>query len=225
MIKDGENKNHKTLVFATCILIAIVLVALVAEYFSESPTKTLYPTQIRQYQGQNLSSISSVYENAIAGTQYINQTTYRLTVTGLVNRTIQSPYDEVVNDHQTYQQVVTIYCVEGWNTKILWEGVLVKDLLQEAGVSQNATVVIFNASDGYTTALPMSYIIQNNIMITFKMNGVTLTPQLVWPFMLVAQSKYGYKWIKWITEIEASNDTSYLGYWESRGYPNNATVP
>ncbi len=225
MIKDGENKNHKTLVFATCILIAIVLVALVAEYFSESPTKTLYPTQIRQYQGQNLSSISSVYENAIAGTQYINQTTYRLTVTGLVNRTIQSPYDEVVNDHQTYQQVVTIYCVEGWNAKILWEGVLVKDLLQEAGVSQNATVVIFNASDGYTTALPMSYIIQNNIMIAFKMNGVTLTPQLGWPFMLVAQSQYGYKWIKWITEIEASNDTSYLGYWESRGYPNNATVP
>ena len=98
-------------------------------------------------------------------------------------------------------------------------------MLQEAGVSPNATVVIFNASDGYTTALLMSYIIQNNIMIAFKMNGVTLTPQLGWPFMLVAESQYGYKWIKWITEIEASNDTSYLGYWESRGYPNNATVP
>jgi DMSO/TMAO reductase YedYZ molybdopterin-dependent catalytic subunit len=144
---------------------------------------------------------------------------------GLVNRTLQSTYDEVVNNHQHYQQVVTIYCVEGWNAKILWEGVLVKDLLQEAGVSQNATVVIFHASDGYTTALPMSYIIQNNIMIAFKMNGVTLTPQIGWPFMLVAQSQYGYKWIKWITEIEASNNTNYLGYWESRGYPNNATVP
>ncbi|MGA3288861.1 MAG: molybdopterin-dependent oxidoreductase [Candidatus Bathyarchaeia archaeon] len=218
-------KTHTTLFFATCILIAIVLVALVAEYYSESSTKTLYPTQIRQYQGQNLSSISSVYENAIAGTQYVNQTTYRLTVTGLVNRTIQSTYDEVVNNHQVYQQVVTIYCVEGWNAKILWEGVLVKDLLQEAGVSPNATVVIFRASDGYTTALPMSYVIQNNIMIAFKMNNVTLTPEIGWPFMLVAQGQYGYKWIKWITEIEASNDTSYLGYWESRGYPNNATAP
>jgi DMSO/TMAO reductase YedYZ molybdopterin-dependent catalytic subunit len=142
-----------------------------------------------------------------------------------VNRTIQSTYDEVVNNHQVYQQVVTIYCVEGWNAKILWEGVLVKDLLQEAGVSPNATVVIFRASDGYTTALPMSYVIQNNIMIAFKMNNVTLTPEIGWPFMLVAQGQYGYKWIKWITEIEASNDTSYLGYWESRGYPNNATAP
>jgi len=57
------------------------------------------------------------------------------------------------------------------------------------------------------------------------LNGVVLTPQIGWPFMLVAQSQYGYKWIKWITEIEASNNTNYLGYWESRGYPNNATIP
>ena len=218
-------KTHKKIVFAACILIAIVIVASVALYLQSSSTKTLYPTEIRQYQGQNLSSINNVYENAIKGTQYINQTTYQLTVAGLVNRTLQSTYDEVVNNHQHYQQVVTIYCVEGWNAKILWEGVLVKDLLQEAGVSQNATVVIFHASDGYTTALPMDYIVQNNIMIAFKMNGVVLTPQIGWPFMLVAQSQYGYKWIKWITEIEASNDTSYLGYWESRGYPNNASVP
>jgi DMSO/TMAO reductase YedYZ molybdopterin-dependent catalytic subunit len=215
-------KTHKTIVFAACIIIAIVLVALAAELTEAPPT--YYPTQIRQYQGQNLSSISNVYENAIAGTQYINQTTYRLTVMGLVNKTVQSTYDEVVNDHQNYQQIVTIHCVEGWNAKILWQGVLVNDLLQEAGVSPNATVIIFHGSDGYTTALPISYIVQNNIMIAFKMNNVTLTPQLGWPFMLVAQGQYGYKWIKWITEIEVSNDTSYLGYWESRGYPNNATV-
>jgi DMSO/TMAO reductase YedYZ molybdopterin-dependent catalytic subunit len=56
------------------------------------------------------------------------------------------------------------------------------------------------------------------------MNNVTLTPEAGWPFMLIAQNQYGYKWIRWVTGIEVSNDTSYLGYWESRGYPNNATV-
>lgn len=217
-------KTRKKIVFSAGILITIVIVASVAIYFQLQP-KTVYPTEIRQYQGQNLSSINSVYENAIRQTQHINQTTYRLTITGLVNSTLNSTYDEVVNNHQHYLQVATIYCVEGWHAKILWEGVLVKDLLQEAGVSPNATVVIFHASDGYTTALPISYINENNIMIAFKMNNVTLTPDIGWPFMLVAQSQYGYKWIKWITEIEASNDTSYLGYWESRGYPNNATIP
>ena len=129
-----------------------------------------------------------------------------------------------MNNYPVYQQVVTINCVEGWNAKILWTGVLVKDLLQEAVVSPNAMVLIFHASDGYTTALPLSYIVQNNIMLAFKMNNVTLTAQLGWPFMLVAKGQYGYKWIKWLTEIEVSNDTSYLGYWESRGYPNNAVI-
>ncbi|MGD0644214.1 MAG: molybdopterin-dependent oxidoreductase [Candidatus Bathyarchaeia archaeon] len=217
-------KNHKKTVFVASIIIAVVLVALVAVYLESSPA-TSYPTEIRQYQGQNLSSINSVYENAIEGTQYINQATYRLTVTGLVNKTMEYTYNEVVNNHQQYQKVVTLTCVEGWSATILWEGILVNDLLQEAGVSPQATTIIFHASDGYSTALPLDYIVQNNIMIAYKMNNVTLTPQIGWPFMLVAQNQYGYKWIKWITEIEVSNDTSYLGYWESQGYPNNATVP
>lgn len=220
-------KNRREIVAGAIIIIVVMLLSafiVLEQQQTYSPVKTLYPTEVRQYQGQNLSSISDVYENAIKGTQYINQTSYRLTITGLVNNTLQSTYDDVVNNHQKYQQVVTIYCVEGWHAKILWEGVLVNDLLQEAGV-QNATVVIFHASDGYTTALPMDFIVQNNIMLAYKMNGVTLTPQIGWPFMLVAQSQYGYKWIKWVTEIEVSNNTGYLGYWESRGYPNNATAP
>jgi len=223
-----EIKKHKKIVIAAVLTIAILMGAWIIAFLqttSITPTQTLYPTEVRQYQGQNLSSINNVYENAIKGTQYINQTTYQLTVTGLVNKTLQITYNDTVNNHQHYQQVVTLYCVEGWSAKILWEGILVNDLLQEAGISQNATVVIFHASDGYTTALPVDYIIQNHIMIAFKMNEVTLTPQIGWPFMLVSQSQYGYKWIKWITQIEVSNNTGYLGYWESRGYPNNATVP
>ena len=84
--------------------------------------------------------------------------------------------------------------------------------------------MIFRASDGYSTALPLDYIVQNDIILAYKMNGVPLLPQTGWPFMLVAQSQYGYKWIKWITSIEVSNDANYLGYWETRGYPNNATI-
>ena len=219
-------KKNKRIVLAAVVAIIIVLVASFDLYFQQpqAAPKDLYPTEIRQYQGENLSSIGAVYENAIAGTQTINQTTYRLLITGLVNKTLQITYDDVVNNHQAYRQVVTIYCVEGWHAKILWEGILVKDLLQDAGVNPNASVVIFHASDGYTTALPVDYLVQNNIMIAYKMNGVTLTPQIGWPFMLVAQSQYGYKWIKWITQIEASNNTNYLGFWERRGYPNNASV-
>jgi DMSO/TMAO reductase YedYZ molybdopterin-dependent catalytic subunit len=44
------------------------------------------------------------------------------------------------------------------------------------------------------------------------------------PFQVVAQSKFGYKWAKWIDRIELSSDTDFKGYWESRGYSNNADV-
>ena len=107
---------------------------------------------------------------------------------------------------------------------MLWQGVPINALLQDAGASPNATTIIFSASDGYTTELPISYIVQNNLILAYKVNNVTLAPQVGWPFMLIAQNQYGYKWIKWVTGIEVSNDTSYLGYWESRGYPNNAAV-
>ena len=109
--------------------------------------------------------------------------------------------------------------------KILWEGFLVKDLLNEAGINTEAVVVIFQAYDGYTTALPLNYILDNNILIAYKMNDITLPPERGFPFELVAESKYGYKWIKWITQIELSNNTNYLGYWESRGWPNTADTP
>lgn len=56
------------------------------------------------------------------------------------------------------------------------------------------------------------------------MNNITITADRGFPFMLVAQGQYGYKWIKWVTGIELSNDSNYLGYWESRGYPNNASI-
>ena len=39
-------------------------------------------------------------------------------------------YDEILN-RQTYRKAVTLNCVEGWSAKILWEGILVKELIQE----------------------------------------------------------------------------------------------
>jgi DMSO/TMAO reductase YedYZ molybdopterin-dependent catalytic subunit len=97
-------------------------------------------------------------------------------------------------------------------------------LIKEANASSNATVVIFHAYDGYTTSFPLDYILENEIIMAHKMNNVTLPPERGFPFQLVAESKWGYKWIKWITEIEVSDDINYRGYWESRGYSNTADL-
>jgi DMSO/TMAO reductase YedYZ molybdopterin-dependent catalytic subunit len=142
-----------------------------------------------------------------------------------VNKTLVYTYDYVINEFQKYQKVVTLYCVEGWSVKILWEGFLVKDLLQAAGIGSATQVVIFYAYDGYSTALPLDYLLDNNILIAYKMNNVTLPPERGFPFQLVAESKFGYKWIKWITKIELSDNANYLGYYESLGFSNDANLP
>ena len=114
--------------------------------------------------------------------------------------------------------------MEGWSVTILWEGFLVRDLLVEAEPLEDAEVVIFHAYDGYTTSVPIDYIMDNDILMAYKMNDVVLPPERGFPFQLVAESKWGYKWIKWITEIELSDDVDYEGYWESRGFPNSADL-
>ena len=184
----------------------------------------LKAVEVREYQGENLSSITDFRENSIKGPQHVDIESYELKVSGLVEDPEAYTYDEVIGNHQSYEKVVTLHCVEGWSVKLLWEGLLVKDLLAEAKPLPSAKVVIFHAYDGYTTSMPLEYITDNDILMAYKMNDVVLPPERGFPFELVAESKWGYKWIKWITEIELSDDINYKGYWEQRGYSNSGDL-
>ena len=163
-------------------------------------------------------------ENSIKGPQQVDIESYQLKVNGLVEIPNSYTYDEVIERHQSYRKVVTLNCVEGWSATILWEGILVKDLITASNPLPNAKVVIFHAYDGYTASFPIDYIMNNDIIMAYKMNDITLPPERGFPFQLVAESKWGYKWIKWITKIELSDDVNYRGYWESRGYSNTADL-
>jgi len=187
-------------------------------------TKQLAAVEIRSYQGKDLSSINDFHENSILGPQHINESDYRLTVTGLTKNTTVSTYHEVLDNHQHYTKVVTLFCVEGWDVTLKWDGVLVRDLINEAGVDPRANTVIFHAHDGYTTSFPLSYIMNRDIIMAYAMNNVTLPAERGYPFELVAEDKWGYKWIKWIEKIELSDDPSYKGYWEQRGYSNSGDL-
>ena len=190
---------------------------------TRDPTDLGY-TEIREYEGQDLSSIRQFRENSIKGPQYINNETYRLEINGLIQDNKSYTYDEIISGYTTYRKVVTLSCVEGWRVTILWEGILLKDLLDEAIIDPSATTVILYAYDGYSTSLPLDYIISNDIMLAYKMNNVTLPPERGFPFQLVAESKWGYKWIKWVTTIELSDNADYRGTWERAGWDNDADI-
>ncbi len=206
------------------LVTAIIFVGVMIWWTRTNNSNEFEYVEIREYEGQDLSSINSFRENSIKGPQYLDNETYRLTITGLVNNELEYTYDDVLSNYPSFKKVVTLRCVEGWSVTILWEGIQLKDLIADAEVNPEATTVIFYAYDGYSTSLPLDYIIDNNIMMAYKMNNVTLPPERGFPFQLVAESKWGYKWIKWITAIELSDNEDYRGYWESRGYPNDADL-
>jgi DMSO/TMAO reductase YedYZ molybdopterin-dependent catalytic subunit len=202
-------------------LAAIVIIMVVATVISldilPNSTIPLSSVEVTEYQGQELSSASDFRENSIKGPQYVDITNYHLEVDGLVANPRNYTYDQV-KSFQNYQKVVKLDCVEGWSVNILWQGVLVKDILNEAQPLPPANTVIFYAVDGYSTSFPLEYLQNNQIIMAYQMNNATLPPERGFPFQLVAESKWGYKWIKWINRIELSNNSSYQGYWESRGY-------
>jgi len=216
-------KRYKNSIVSVIIFLLVVII--IAGIYSQTLPRILYPKEIREYQGQDLSSISDFRENSIKGPQYVNKSSYRLTITGLVNKTLEYNYYDGINGFQKYQKVVTLHCVEGWSVKILWEGFLLKDLLNQAEINPQAVVAIFRAYDGYSTSLPLNFLLNNDIIVAYKMNDLVLPPERGFPFQLVAESKYGYKWIKWITEIELSDNENYLGYWERRSFSNDANIP
>jgi DMSO/TMAO reductase YedYZ molybdopterin-dependent catalytic subunit len=186
-------------------------------------TSSLPRVEIREYEGQDLSSIDAFRENSIKGPQSVSLDTYKLEITGLVEKPLSLTYAQVL-ERDAYSKVVTLHCVEGWDATILWEGVLIDDLLAEAGVRDGAVTVIFHAADGYTSSLPLEFIRANKILLAYKMNGVVLPPERGFPFQVVAEAKWGYKWVKWVTGIELSDDPNYKGYWESFGYSKNGDL-
>lgn len=190
---------------------------------SEPEPTPLDGVEVEEYQGQPLDSVFDMRENSIKGPQNVDIATYRLSVTGLVDTPLGLTYDEVLALPH-YSKMLRLNCVEGWHVDMLWEGVLVSDLLAAAGADPEAAVLIFHAADGYSTSLPASYVRDNDILLAYRTNSVTLPASRGYPFMLVAEDKWGYKWCKWVTEIEVSNDTSYRGYWESFGYSNTGDL-
>lgn len=191
---------------------------------TDAPAKKLAPSEVEQYKGQRLGSVDDFRENSIKGAQDVDVKTYRLKVVGEVAKPLDLTYEQAL-DRTQYEKVVRLNCVEGWSVDILWKGVLLSDLLEAADYDREGKIVIFRSADGYSTSLPLDEVVGNDLLLASEMNGVKLPKQRGFPFQVVAEDKWGYKWAKWVTSIEVSNDASFEGYWESRGYDNSGDLP
>jgi DMSO/TMAO reductase YedYZ molybdopterin-dependent catalytic subunit len=216
--------KHKflTIMLAAMLVLPVILSACVSTEPTTGPNGEVEATE---FMGVQLTPINQQNNNALRGTQDIDKDTYILTVDGLVDHPLSLTYADL-EAYPQISQLMDLNCVEGWKFTAKWTGPALSAIFAQAGVKPEAKIVIFYTTDvpeGYSS-LDLDYIINNNIIIALKDNDITLTPDRGFPFQVVAMSKFGYKWAKWVTRIELSDNTNFRGFWESYGYNNNADV-
>jgi DMSO/TMAO reductase YedYZ molybdopterin-dependent catalytic subunit len=208
------------------VILALVFPTLLTACAPSTPTTNPSgEVEATVFEGHALTPINQQNNNALRGTQRIDKDTYVLTVDGLVEHPLRLSYADL-QAYPQISQLMDLDCVEGWNFTAKWTGPELNAIFADAGVKPEAKIVIFYTSDvpeGYSS-LDLDYILNNNIIIALKDNDITLTPERGFPFQVVAMSKFGYKWAKWVTRIELSDNTNFRGYWESYGFSNNADV-
>jgi len=150
----------------------------------------------------------------------INVSDYRLAVDGFVNNKLSLTFDDLLG-FEAEERLVNLPCVEGWTETGLWKGLRLTSVLERAGVLEGADNVVFSSPGGYTTSLTIKDIEETDPLLAYGVNGETLPQDQGFPIRLVVPDRLGYKWIKWVTGIEVISG-EYKGYWESRGYSNQA---
>lgn len=149
------------------------------------------------------------------------RTEWQLTITGLVQNPTHYTLADLEAMPQTSEYAI-IFCVDFPNTIVTqgtWTGVQLSYLLTQAGIDPTAIKIAFTASDGFSTDLTIEHAMQDDVILALQKDGEPLT-EIV---RLVVPNNWGYKWINKLTTIELVN-YNYLGRWESRGYPDQATI-
>jgi DMSO/TMAO reductase YedYZ molybdopterin-dependent catalytic subunit len=147
--------------------------------------------------------------------------TWRFRVTGEVERSLDLGWDEL-RALPSVTLTSDVHCVTGW-TKLdnAWEGVAFREIADRAGPTAAATHVLVEAPSGYTANLPLEVVLDDDVLFAWSHDGAPLPPEHGGPLRLVVPKRYFWKSVKWAVGLRFL-DRDVRGYWEERGYHNNA---
>jgi len=170
-----------------------------------------------------LTPLNQWYVVQIGPTPTIDVSNYRLMIDGLVQNPLALSLSEIMSMAST-SLPDTIQCVSDsffLKANVLWRGVPLRNILEKAKPMSNASKVILFGADGYTSDLPMEKAMEDTTLVVYEADNELLLNQHGYPVRLAVPGWWGYKYVKWLTRISLT-DENYLGYWESRGYPDVA---
>jgi DMSO/TMAO reductase YedYZ molybdopterin-dependent catalytic subunit len=159
---------------------------------------------------------------------------WTLSVKGAVDNPVDFSYKDLLG-MSTREADITLSCVSnpvggGLVSNGRWTGVLLSDVLEEAGMSRdkitNASRQLVGRSvDGFTTGFKTDIALDGrNALVAFGLNGSELPIKHGYPVRLVIPGLYGYvSATKWLTEIELTN-WNFDAYWIQRTWSKEGPI-
>src|SRR5579863_2712093 len=172
----------------------------------------------------------------------IDPASYRLKLTGLVNKPAEISLDEL-KGMRSVEIAAGYECsgnsprsVEGLCSCGQFKGVRLRDVLNKAGVSPKAREVVFFGSDRgpqeivfrqqtfkldqqFGGSITLENAMKPDPMLAYALNGEPLTRGQGFPVRLLMPGWYGVCNVKWLSEIHLQEDR-YLGNYQARWYRN-----
>ncbi len=150
-----------------------------------------------------------------------NEKKWAFTAKGFVEKYLKLTYKEFLL-LPSVELTTDFHCVTGWSKLDLrWKGVLFKTIASMAKPTREAKFVEIIAEQGYTTNLPITVVMDDDVLFAFGLGGKPLTLEHGFPLRLIVPKRYAYKSAKWVTGIEFLREDR-PGFWERRGYSNSA---
>ena len=154
----------------------------------------------------------------------VSKDSWTLTIDGLVDNPLKLTFDDLLARPQV-ERYITLSCVSnpvGGDLvgNALWQGVLLRDVLEEAGLQAGAEQLASRSADGWTCGTPLDVVMDGrDAMLAVGMNGEPLPAQHGYPVRMVVPGLYGYvSATKWVTNLRLTTWDDFDGYWIPRGW-------
>jgi DMSO/TMAO reductase YedYZ molybdopterin-dependent catalytic subunit len=146
---------------------------------------------------------------------------WKLDAWGLVEEPVSFTWSEFMKLPQRSLKA-DFHCVTAWSRfDDVWEGVLFKDFVGSLKIRPAAKFVMQHAYGGYTTNLPLTVMLKEDVMFAHTLNGEPLPRDHGGPMRIITPRRYAWKGAKWIRGVEFMSENR-LGFWERNGYSNSA---
>ncbi|MDY6997030.1 MAG: molybdopterin-dependent oxidoreductase [Actinomycetota bacterium] len=148
---------------------------------------------------------------------------WELRIHGMVDREVTVRWEDLER-YEVVEQAVTLTCVSNpvggeLISNAVWTGYRVRDLLAEAGVHDDADMVLSKSVDGWTAGTPLEALTAPEPLLAVGMNGQPLPVEHGYPARLVVPGLYGYvSATKWVIDLEVTRFDRAEAYWTRLGW-------